>query len=535
MPMKQKPAVTLRPDGSKTWSHTFDTFRVLVYVPVADAAAEVINFGYKAPYLLVFDEADRDADRAAAFAEESGLADIARQYASSVVFVRPIAPEGWAGAPETLFADLAAESKIQQYYEDGFINTRDFRTHRWGDHFIRGALFRTVLFGKGAAADYIARNCLKTLEGEYLWGPGEITPMAAVLEGLSVIPAPARRDLPVISVANGPEVNAALSAACDRLVIREKPDYRADHAEVWGRMKRWCGVLSRDEDPQALGMAEETVVTELATTPDNRGDDAGTATHKVGYVAYYPLDLSEGEKLPLVLAFHGGGDSAFHIAWVSGWWRVAMRHRFLLVCVENHLNVTATEVMALIGQLKARYPVDPARIYASGFSMGGCKTWDLYQEYPGAFAGLAPMSATFEVGLNLYGQPAPKPINRDCPVPLFYAAGEQTPLPEMPCQADKCLDRARYVFEVNQVARPYGFRFDDKAAWEDPFWGAAGDEILRVPDPSRGAVMTQHRYLSRDGVCRTVFAGIDNQGHECREHTCEQAWAFISAFRREIG
>ena len=261
-------------------------------------------------------------------------------------------------------------------------------------------------------------------------------------------------------------------------------------------------------------------------------DDAGTDMHKVGYVAYYPTPLSEDSPLPLVLAFHGGGDSAFHIAWVSGWWRVAMRNRFLLVCLENHLNVTATEVMSLIGQLKEKYPIDSSRIYASGFSMGGCKSWDLFQEYPESFAALAPMDATFEVGLNLYGQPAPKPINRDIPVPVYYAAGEKTPLPEMPCQADKCMERARYVFEVNQVVKPYNLVFDDRESWEEPFWGVPGDRVEKIPDLSRGAILTEHRYVSKDGVYRTVFAGVDNQGHECREHTCERAWQFMKDFTR---
>ena len=34
--------------------------------------------------------------------------------------------------------------------------------------------------------------------------------------------------------------------------------------------------------------------------------------------------------------------------------------------------------------------------------MGGCKTWDLYQEYPDVFAAVAPMDATFDVGCNLF-------------------------------------------------------------------------------------------------------------------------------------
>ena len=528
MSMPQKPAVSVMPDGGKYWTHDFENFSAMVYVPVGDPSADVINYGFKAPYLLVFGEPDRSIGDAVDFAERRGLADIARIYSSSVVFVIPRCEGGWKNAPDTLFREIAAESKIGQYYEDGYVIQYKFRTKEFTGCSIRGSVFRTMLYGNRDAADYIARNCLKTLQGEYLWGPGEITPMAVTLENLSVIPRPERPDIPVVSVGNSKAVNEALRASCDHLLVRDEPDFRADYAEFWSRMKRWCGVLSREEDPEALGMAEEACITEVTSSPDNRGDDAGTVRHPVGYLAYYPKD-TEG-PLPMLMVFHGGGDSAFHIAWVSGWWRVAMRNRFLLVCVENHLNTTATEIMELIRELKQKYPVDPRRIYASGFSMGGCKSWDLYQEYPDSFAALAPMDATFPVGLNQYGEPCPVEINRTVPVPVFYSAGEQTPLPEMPCQEIKCLERMQYLFEVNRIRKPFRLSFEDRENWPDKFWGIPGDRIEKVPDPSRGAVLTLHYYDSTDGVCRTVFGGVDNQGHECREHTCEQAWQFMKQF-----
>ena len=529
MSMQEKPAVHELPDGGKYWTHDDEHFSILVYVPVGDPRADIINFGFKAPYLIVFGEPDRSIGDAIEFAERRGLADIARSASSSVVFVIPRCEGGWNTAPSTIFEELVAESRIGQYHEHGYVINYRFWTKDFAGCSIRGAVFRTMLFGAGDAADYIARNCLKTLHGEYLWGPGEITPTVVTLENLSVIPKPERRDIPVVSVGNSEEINAALRASCDHLLIRNDPDYCTDCAEFWGRYKRWCGTLSQEEDLSALGMVEEACITEVTTSPDNRGDYAGSIRHPVGYIAYYPTDAAD--KLPLVLAFHGGGDSAFHIAWVSGWWRVAMRNRFLLVCVENHLNVTAAEVQELIEKLKEKYPIDDRRIYASGFSMGGCKSWDLFQEYPEAFAALAPMDATFDVGLNQYGQSAPA-LNRTVPVPLFYAAGEQTPLPEMPCQADKCMERAQYVFDVNRIRKPYGLSFADRENWPEKFWGIPGDRIEKVPDPSRGAVLTLHYYDSTDGVCRTVFGGVDNQGHECREHTCEQAWHFMKQFTR---
>ena len=59
MSMTEKPAVSLLPDGGKYWTHDYEHFSVLVYVPEGDPRADVINFGFKAPYLLVFGDPER--------------------------------------------------------------------------------------------------------------------------------------------------------------------------------------------------------------------------------------------------------------------------------------------------------------------------------------------------------------------------------------------------------------------------------------------------------------------------------------------
>lgn len=526
--MNQMPQIHPLPEGGVCWRHAFDSFRVKVLVPPGDPLVGTVNFGFKAPYLLVFEEKEMSMEEALDFAVARGLYEFARAYSASVVFVAPACEGGWEAASPDLFKDLIAESRIHQYYRDGVVTFRDRFTGQWSGYFIRGAIFRTFLYGYGASADYIARHCLKTLQGQYLWGPGEITPAAAVLERLSVVPALERRDIPVVSVGNPDAVNACLRVQCDHLLILPEPDRRRACRDFLIPFKRWCGRLAEEPSLETEGMAEEPGFVTVRTSPDNRGDAAGEEEHRIGYIAYYRRDLTG--KAPLLLAFHGGGDSALHIAHVSGWWRVAKKYGFLLVCVEDHLNSTASETMELLDRLKERYPIDSRRIYASGFSMGGCKCWDLYQEYPEAFAALAPMDATFEVGLNVYGQPAPRPINRTHPVPLFYAGGEETPLPELPFQAVKCRDRIAYVFEVNQVAKRYDAPFEARENWENPIWGVSGDRVDKYEDLTRGSVLTVHSFVSRDGETRTALASVSGQGHDCRQHTCDHAWQFMSRF-----
>lgn len=222
-----------------------------------------------------------------------------------------------------------------------------------------------------------------------------------------------------------------------------------------------------------------------------------------------------------------------YLTFVAEWWEIAHRYGFLFVSVENHQFMTATEAIEVIGGLKKRYNIDESRIYATGFSMGSGKTWDLYQEYPEVFAGIMPCSALFPVYTSFFGKPVKENINKTVAVPVFYSGGEKSHLPELPFQADSSLERVKYVAEVNKLKKNFGeVLFENKDNWEDPIWGIPGDRIEKIRDESRDAVLTVHYYDSEDGVCRTAFASIDNQIHECRHHSCEEAWKFISKFKK---
>ena len=578
----EKPNVFTFDDGSKIWNHTFDTFSAKVYVPTTDLPEDIINYGYEAPYLLVFSTEDFNSltdEKAKAYADETKLSLIAREHASSVVYIYPTCESGWSGANEELFKELISNSKIHEYHKDGYAILNNRFTKECDGYAIRGAIFRTCLFGRGESADYIAKYLIKDIEGDGLWGPADIAPTVCVLDSLSIMPVIERHDMPIVSIRNTVEVNEHIensvddcyiiltdvgdnspattndtndekiangsddsnggnttkgTAKTDTCVTSSDIDYPVIYHEFikdymrWG----WHGELNTSPDFETLGMVKEPVIFTLNTSADNCGDDKGTTEHRVGCLAYYNKDLFANGPAPLLLCFHGGGDSAMHIAEVSEWYRVANDHDFLLVCIENHLNSTATEMMELIEKLVGKYDIDRTRIYGTGFSMGGCKSWDLYQEYPQVFAGLAPMDATFDVGFNVFGNKVDKDINSDIMVPIFYAGGEITPLPELPFQAQKCLDRMAYVININKVKKTYDVKLDEKDNWENKIWGINGDKEEKFFDESRNSTLTLQYFESEDGNCYSVFGSISDQGHECRYHTCEHAWRFLSQFRR---
>lgn len=533
MSMKNMPQIISFTDGSKLWENKFEKFSAIVYLPDCDLPVDVINYGFMTPYLLIFGEQKYTNEEAKQFADSTGLSQIAKRYGGSVVFIYPENETGWKNAPENLFASVISESKIGQYYQDGVLRTRDRFTGKWGEYYIRGALNRSYLYGFGESADYIVKNCLKTIEGDGLYGKGDITPVVCILQNVKEMPEPQRRDIPVISIGNSKEVNDALAEGLDRVLIKDEVNYAEDFDGFIKKYRRMVGGLNIEPDLEAMGMVVEPGYCEVSTTSDNRGDDKDTGAHKIGYVAYYNKKImTKQNKLPLVMCFHGGGDSAMCMVALSDWHLVANKYDFLLVSVENHLNSTAAEAIALIEHLKDKYPVDDTRIYSTGFSMGGCKTWDMFQEYPRVFAAVAPMDATFDVGLNVYGQPASKEINRDVALPVFYVGGEDTPLPELPFQEVKCLNRMKYVLEVNKAITQNYVEFEEQDKWKNSIWGIDGDLVCKVKDDITGSVLTMQLFQSKNGCCYSVFASASKQSHEMRHLNCENAWKFMSRFQR---
>ena len=530
MAMRDLPKMAEYSDGSKSWENNFGIFSAKVYLPKCELLTDVINYGFMAPYLLIFAEKNYSMEEAKQFADESGLAEIAAEYGSSVVFIYPT--EGWENAPADLFARVIDETRISQYYKDGCARVYDRFAKVFKDWYIRGGLHRSYVYGFGASADFIAKNCLKTIEGNGLYGPGDITPTVCILQNLSVIPKPQRRDIPVVSIGNNNEINRALAEACDNLLVKDKADYSDDFHSFIKHHRRMVGNLDEEADLDELGLAVDTGFLTVPVSPDNCGDDKDEKEHKIGYVAYYNKGLTaQGKKLPLVLCFHGGGDSAMCMVSLAEWHLVVNKYDFLLVSVEHHMNSTATEVMSLLAYLKEKYPIDEERIYSTGFSMGGCKTWDLFQEYPEVFAAVAPMDATFEVGTNVFANPALR-LNQDTILPVFYVGGELTPLPELPFQAEKCRERMEYVLKVNRAKADYNVNFEDRDNWQNPIWGIDGDVVCTAKDENKDSVLTMHLFESENGCCYSVFGSASNQMHEMRHLNCENAWKFMSHFKR---
>ena len=315
--MNEMPSIT-KVKGESCWEHTFERFSAVCYVPENDKDDELLNYGFVAPYLLVFAPKKFSFDEAADFAKDKGFEILAKDFATGVVFIYPTSANGWKDADPKIFDEILEESRINQYYKDGVAICKNRFTGGIDGYFIRGALFRTNLYGYGESADFIAKNYLKHFKGQGLWfKDADSAAVTCILEKLSVIPDVEADDIPVISVGNSDEINAVLKKKAKYILIKDKADVKADFYAFSRKFRRMLGQLEIDPDLEADGMIIEPGSETLKTSKDNFGDDKGTEEHRVGYFAFYNKGIFDNGPVPLLLAFHGGGDSAFYISYIS--------------------------------------------------------------------------------------------------------------------------------------------------------------------------------------------------------------------------
>lgn len=534
-----EPVVKKLDDGS-FWQKKYKSFEVSVYAPYANMNGDILNYGFIAPYLVVFAENKMSQEEMVNFSKEKGLEKLAMDFDSTVVFVFPLCDGeicSWENASSDILGELISNSRIHQYYKDGYVIANNRFTKSLDGYFIRGAIFRLCLFGFGKSADFIAKNYLTHFEGDGLWGRSDLAPATCFLQGLSVVPENCAKDIPIVSYKNSDKINDFFAEKCDYFLKKDDVDFVGDFYDFAKKFRRMNGPLQIDKDLEKDGLKIVPHIFTVKTSADNFGDDKGTENHKIGAFAFYNKGLFDAGKkaVPLVLGFHGGGDSCFFFATMAGWANIAHRNDFLFVAIENHLNSTATEMLEVVSELKKIYKIDETKIYATGFSMGGCKTWDFVQEHPTLLAAAAPMDATFDVGQNVYGQEVVGGINKTVCVPTFYAGGEITPFPELPFQAQKCLDRMAYALKLNNATAKYEVKLEDDANWKNKIWGIDGDFTVKSFDNSRNSTLTMELFLNNENKIYNIFASISEQGHDCREHTCEHAWHFMKMFTRKDG
>lgn len=160
------------------------------------------------------------------------------------------------------------------------------------------------------------------------------------------------------------------------------------------------------------------------------------------YRLYVPAALAPGAKVPLVLFLHGaderGTNNVSQLRWgVSNLVAFAESHGGAVILAPqcpvgaqwveikwSSLSHTMPQepsrpmklVLALVQQTIREQPVDPARVYVTGMSMGGYGTWDIAQRCPRLFAAAMPLCGG--------GDTALAPILKRMPIWMFHGEAD---------------------------------------------------------------------------------------------------------------
>ena len=412
--------------GGYLTSLMIDQNEVLVYQPKDLMESDIINHGYSAPLLLVFGEGQFTGQDAVSYAEETRLAQIAQENGGTVIFVNP--KDTWKTEEEGIYERVLSKVRVSQWgFSHGILYDEKIPHNRFEEmamkrpgfdpvpeYFIFGSPVATYVYAKGAGADYFAHNYLKEIKGQNAMGDlgfADITMTAVTLENLSVIPEVTCKDVSIVSVNNSEEINQALLASDNRTAVCATLDVVAQYDAYIGDYKRWAGKIRKSVNYRKEGIVMRPQSVFVQTSADNVAPKVTRPEHEVGYVLFYgkDLDLHDPEHpVPLLLCFHGGGDTAIATAIIGQWPEIARENGFILCAVEMHLEVTATETLEIVRKLESEYAIDKSRIYATGFSMGGIKSWDFYQEYPAKTHSLPRHGKSTRIFLCLFSTTAVK-------------------------------------------------------------------------------------------------------------------------------
>ena len=513
-----------------------------MYVPASDRVGNFLGF---APMIMVLGNEAYTADTVLATAHEKGFAALAERDGSCILFVNPV--EAWdSEADDAAAGDLMAAywatyaSMPALVFTDGKAVRKNAET---GEETVvyPGSLHGSQFFGEGKGADFIARNWLKMNDYVANYGPqegfaGQIPPGGVALFNPTALTANAE-DGPEIPLAivNGPANTQEVADSYNRGSVSYKlvkaPEVTGYDArlvvELYDEIvsKYHFAMVSFRESPQYTihGIKEINGKRKVATG------------NELEFYEYIPeeLDLTKAGSVPLVMYFHGGGgEGEAMLAWTD-WPQVAKAKGFAVLSVDQHYNFTSEEVIDLLDQLIAENPwIDTTRIYATGFSMGGGKTWNLAVKYPDRLAGVIPTAAGWmNEGEGGWGQPMDESIIKaGIILPAFYIGGGVSPLPEFPAAEPTNVNAViAALWKMNNLG---DYSFDETCGSR---WGKAPDATKALDRFDNVGVIQQlviDEYASPDGNVYTCLATDRNMAHNQSPRNAWIAWDFISRFSR---
>jgi polyhydroxybutyrate depolymerase len=180
--------------------------------------------------------------------------------------------------------------------------------------------------------------------------------------------------------------------------------------------RRWTDLV---RSAGALALAAGVLLSGGAAARDTCGETSACAVDGGEYRVHAPAGWDGTSPLPALLYFHGWQGTADAVMANEGLMKAADDLGVLLVAPNgegktwsfpgspSHYRDEIAFVSRVLDDVEARYPVEPDRTVATGFSMGASMTWFVACSLGDRFAGFVPVAGAYW-----------NPIPTDCPSPV---------------------------------------------------------------------------------------------------------------------
>ncbi len=125
---------------------------------------------------------------------------------------------------------------------------------------------------------------------------------------------------------------------------------------------------------------------------------------KIPCILHVPRGIGHDQKLPVIIYLHGKSLRGSNLSRLRRYGLPSrLQHDrsfpFIVICPqlsEGSRWTDPKELMSLVDYVLKKYPGDPNRVYAMGFSMGGSGVWRLADAYPKRFAAIVPIAGSVD-------------------------------------------------------------------------------------------------------------------------------------------
>ncbi|HPJ02453.1 MAG TPA: hypothetical protein PKU80_06410 [Candidatus Limiplasma sp.] len=515
---------------------TLEGHTCYMYVPASNRVGTMLAF---APMMMVFGDEAYTAESALATAHDKGFSAIAERDGACILFVNPL--ESWDSEADALNAQALYLSFYTIYssnpllvFENGTATKVNAETGEESTVY-PGSLFGVQLIGEGKGADFIAANYLKSLPFVTNYGPqeglaGEAPVCGVALFSPTAVPMKAEDGVALpLAIVNGPaDADAVAASYSDSMVecmVATNADVDGFDADLL--LTVYDTVVNKYHF--AITMYYESPQYTINGIIDVNGKTTLSSGKVMESYAYLPEGLSYGEEhsIPLVLYFHGwGGEGEAMLSWTN-WPQVGKDNGFVVISVDQHGDSTSDETIEWLGMLLEKYSfLDPSRVYATGFSMGSSKSWNLGLKNATTFAGIMPTSLGVfpegETDLMTY-------VQDGVILPVFYIGGGLSPLPELPAAEANIVNNSfAVVWQMNSLG---DYAFDEATGSR---WGVNADSQRIIPsrDKNTEQVLVVDSFASADGNTYTWLSVNLNLAHDSCRNDSAVMWSYMSQFSR---